>query len=164
MFPQEVEWRRRVHRPSTQIRPCPCTINFLVYNYFLLNFPLYSCNYQAASQYYVRRCGLLLPTEQTGLSVCLSMTLVSRAKTAALIEMPLGLRTRVGPRNHVLDGGSDPPWEGAILRGKGAPHLKYRDTLLSPVQKQLNRSTLRLGCGVGWAQESCVVSRGSMLK
>jgi len=26
--------------------------------------------------YYVRRCGLLLPTEQCGLSVCLSVTLV----------------------------------------------------------------------------------------
>jgi len=23
------------------------------------------------------------------------------------MEMPFGLRTRVGPRNHVLDGGSD---------------------------------------------------------
>jgi len=29
---------------------------------------------------------------------------VSPAKTAAPIEMPFGLRTRVGPGNHVLDG------------------------------------------------------------
>ena len=30
---------------------------------------------------------------------------MSHAKTAAQIEMPFGLRIRVGPRNHVLDGG-----------------------------------------------------------
>jgi len=45
---------------------------------------------------------------------------VSPPKTAALMEMPFESRTRVGPRNHGLDGGSDPPWEGAILRGKRA--------------------------------------------
>jgi len=45
---------------------------------------------------------------------CRSVTLVSPAKTAEPIEMPFGLRTRVGPGNHVLDGGSDPPWEGQI--------------------------------------------------
>ena len=38
------------------------------------------------------------------------------------IEMPFGLKTRVGPRNCVLDGGPDTPSEGAILRGEsGAP-------------------------------------------
>ena len=45
-------------------------------------------------------------------SVGLSVTLVSPAKTAEPIEMPFGLRTWLGPRDHVLDGGSDPPWEG----------------------------------------------------
>jgi len=41
---------------------------------------------------------------------------------AAPIEMPFGLRTWVGPGNHVLDGGPDPPWKGAILRGeRGVP-------------------------------------------
>jgi len=34
---------------------------------------------------------------------------VSPAKMAAPIEMPFGLRTRVGPRKHVLDGDPDPP-------------------------------------------------------
>ena len=58
-----------------------------------------------------------------GLSVGLSVTLVNHA-TAAPIEMPFGLRTRVGPRHHVSDGGPDPPWEEAILRGKGASHYK----------------------------------------
>jgi len=37
------------------------------------------------------------------LSVDLSATLVSPAKTASPIEMPFGLRTRVGARNHLLD-------------------------------------------------------------
>ena len=45
--------------------------------------------------------------------VCLSVTLVSPAKTAALIDMPFGPRTWVGPGNHVLDGDPDP------LMGKG---------------------------------------------
>jgi len=45
-------------------------------------------------------------------SVCLSVTFVSPAKTAEPIEILFRLRTRVGPRNHVLDGGPDP-------RGKG---------------------------------------------
>jgi len=37
-----------------------------------------------------------------GLSVGLSVTLVNPAKTAAPIEMPFPLRTRMGPRNHAL--------------------------------------------------------------
>jgi len=36
--------------------------------------------------------------------VCLSVTVVSPAKTAEPIEMPFMLRTRVSPRNHVLHG------------------------------------------------------------
>jgi len=36
--------------------------------------------------------------------VCQSVTLVSPAKTAELIELPFGLRTCVGPGNHILDG------------------------------------------------------------
>jgi len=45
------------------------------------------------------------------------------------IEMPFGLGTPFGPRNHILDGGLDPPWKGAILRGDGRPIVKYRDAL-----------------------------------
>ena len=48
-------------------------------------------------------------TDRVAWSVCRSVTLVSPAKMAALIELPFGLRTWVGPRNHVLDGGPDPP-------------------------------------------------------
>ena len=61
-------------------------------------------------------------------------------ETAAPIKMPFGLRTRVGPGNHVLDGGPDPRWEGAMLREKGRPIVKYKDNLRSSVQKRLNRS------------------------
>ena len=35
--------------------------------------------------------------------------LTLQAKMAEPIEMPFGFRTRMGPRDHVLDGGSDPP-------------------------------------------------------
>jgi len=56
-------------------------------------------------------------------SVGLSVTVVSPAKTAEPIEMPFGSWTRVGPVNHALDGGPDPPWDGAILGG-GASDCK----------------------------------------
>ena len=51
-------------------------------------------------------------------SVCLSVTIESSAKTTEPFGMPFGLRTLVGPRNHVLDGVQtpDPPCKGMILR------------------------------------------------
>ena len=58
--------------------------------------------------------------------VCRSVTLVCSAKTAEAIEMPFGLRTRVGSRNHVLDQGPLFPWDVAILMGKGASHCKVQ--------------------------------------
>jgi len=79
-------------------------------------------------QYYARRCGLLLcyrPSSVVCLSVCqfvcLSVTLVSRGKTAATIEMPFGLRTWVGPGNHVLDGVQIPMERGNFEGGMGVP-------------------------------------------
>jgi len=39
------------------------------------------------------------------LCVCLLVTFVSSANTDEQIEMPFRYMTRVGPRNHVLDGG-----------------------------------------------------------
>jgi len=73
---------------------------------------------------------------------------MSPAKTAALIDLPFGLRTRVGPGNHVLDGGPDTPWEGAIFRGKGALNCKVsgHSAVIS-----VNRSRCLLGFGLGWA-------------
>jgi len=60
---------------------------------------------------------------------------MSPAKTAALIDMLFGLRTRDGPRNHVLHRGPDPLMgRGNFKGGKGRPTVKYRDTLRSSVQ------------------------------
>ena len=42
-------------------------------------------------------------------TVSLSVTLVSPLKTAEQIKMAFGLRTQVGPENHVLDGGPNSP-------------------------------------------------------
>jgi len=68
-------------------------------------------------------------------SVGLSVTLVSPAKAAEPMEMPFELRTWVGPRDHVLDGGLDPPMgRDNFERGKGRPIVKYRHTLQSSVQ------------------------------
>jgi len=71
-------------------------------------------------QFCVRRCGLLLPTESVGLSAVLQ----GSAKTAEPINMPFGLRTWVGPGNHILDGGPDPHGKGHFFSGKGAFHCK----------------------------------------
>ena len=40
-----------------------------------------------------------------------------------VMEMPFGLWTWMGPRNHVVDGGRDHPWDGAIFEERGA-HCK----------------------------------------
>ena len=65
---------------------------------------------------------------------------MSPAKTAEPTEMPFGLRTWVGPRDHVLDGGSDPPMRrGKFLGENGRPIVKYRDILGSSVERRLNR-------------------------
>jgi len=59
---------------------------------------------------------------------------------AALIELPFGSRTWVGPGNHVLDGVQIPTWEWGKFWGEnGHPIVKYRDTLRSSVQRRLNR-------------------------
>ena len=59
------------------------------------------------------RCGLLLLTcGMVGRSVRHEMY---PARTAGPIEMPFGMWVGVGPSNHVLDGGRDPPGEEAIL-------------------------------------------------
>jgi len=92
-----------------------------------------------------------LVTDQVAWSVGRSVTLVSPAKMAEAIEMPFGLNTRVGPRNHVLDGVHISPWEGAILRGKGYPIVKYRDTMRSSVRKRLNQPRCHLGFGLACA-------------
>jgi len=52
---------------------------------------------------------------------------MSPAKTAGPIEMPFGFWTRVGPRNHVLDGGPHPPMGRSNFEGgEGASHCKLQ--------------------------------------
>jgi len=50
-----------------------------------------------------------IATDRVVWYVGLSVTTVSPAITAEPIEMPLGMLTWVGPRNHALDGGPDIP-------------------------------------------------------
>jgi len=52
--------------------------------------------------------------------------IVSPCKVAEPIEMPFGFLNLVYPKNHVIDEGPHPPWEGAILKGKGW-FVKYRE-------------------------------------
>jgi len=56
---------------------------------------------------------------------------VSYAETAEPIEMPFGMSTGVGLKNHAYGGGLDPPREGALLRGhtSGYPDLSVVDIL-----------------------------------
>jgi len=91
-------------------------------------------------------------TNRVAWSVFRSVTLVSPAKTAELIEMPFGLWAQMGPRNHVLDGVHIPIRRGIL--GERAPIVKYRDFLPWAVQKLLHQSICRLGCGLGWAKGS----------
>jgi len=79
-----------------------------------------SASWQSASCPVTARCGLLLETEQRGLSVGLSVTTVSPAKAAEPIVMPFGMMTGVGPRNHVglLGGVQILTREDVILRAK----------------------------------------------
>ena len=86
------------------------------------------------------------------LSLCQSVTLVSPAKTVDTIKLPLPFRTRVGRVNHVLNEVQMPTWEGAILRENRKTIVKYKDTPRSSVQRRLNRSRCRLGCGLVWAE------------
>jgi len=57
-----------------------------------------------------------------------SVTLVSPAKTAEPIEMPLALWARMGPRNYVLDGVQIPVGSSNFNLGKKWPDVKYSDT------------------------------------
>jgi len=54
--------------------------------------------------------------------------------------------------NHVLHEVEMPTWEGAILKGNRQAIVNNRDTPRSSVQRRLNRSRCRLGCGLAWAE------------
>jgi len=60
----------------------------------------------------------------SSVSVGQSVTLVSPAEAAEPIEMPFGLRARMGPGNYVLDGVPDPPIGRRNFEREGASHCK----------------------------------------
>jgi len=66
-------------------------------------------------------------TDQVAWSVSQSLALGSTAKTAEVVEMPFGLRTQVGPTNHVLDWGPRPHANGQFWGMKGRPIVNYRN-------------------------------------
>jgi len=86
--------------------------------------------------------------------VCRSVTLVIPAKVAEAMEMSFGLWARMGPRNHVLDGGQIPWREDG---GRPTHEVGYCDSLWWSVKKRLNRSRCRSGYGLGWAQGSICI-------
>ena len=58
-------------------------------------------------------------------SVCTYIAGMNRAKTAEPIKMPFGMWAWVGLRNHILDGGLDPPMKrGNFGVGKEPSHGK----------------------------------------
>jgi len=100
--------------------PCENETSHFIYFYNVLN------NGRIARTTYVGAAYCYRPSIAwfVGRSICLSVCHTGEpCKTAELIEVPFGLRTRVGPGNHVLDGGPDPTWKGAIFGGKGS-HAK----------------------------------------
>jgi len=42
-------------------------------------------------------------------------------KNSKPIKTPFAVWAPMGPRNHILDGRPDPPWEGGNIKGKGHP-------------------------------------------
>jgi len=60
------------------------------------------------------------------MSVFLSVVILSLAKMAELIELPFVVWSQVSQRNHVLEGGPDSAWEGAVFTGSGAAHCKIK--------------------------------------
>ena len=59
-----------------------------------------------------------------GRFLSLSVTVVSHVKTAEPIDVPFGLRTRVGSRNHVLYKVHMPGRKGQFLKGERADNCK----------------------------------------
>jgi len=74
--------------------------------------------------------------------------------SADMIEMPFWVVGSNGPTKSCVRWGLDPHDGKGKIVGKGAPTVKYRDTLRSPVRKQLNRWRCRLDCVLGLAKES----------
>ena len=109
--------------------------------------------YQAASQYYLCRCGLFLPTEQRGLSVCLLVCHTNEpCKNGCTDRAAIWVENLGGPGEPCIRWGPDPTMgRGKFFGENGRPIVKYRDTLQSSVQRRHNRQGCCLGYGLAWA-------------
>jgi len=93
-----------------------------------------------------------------------SDTVVSPANTAEPIEMPFGLRSPVGPRNHEVDGGPHSLCKGAILSVEGRCIVKYRDSLHPAVQKTAEPIEMPFGFGAWMGTSNHVLGGPKSLK
>jgi len=93
------------------------------------------------------------------LSVGLSVTVVSPAKTTQPIKMPFWLRSRMGFKEPCITRGPDPSWKWVILRGKStadtislcnqAPKPTQPTTLSGMLNEYRLKGAMMLsGCGV----------------
>jgi len=74
---------------------------------------------------------------------------------AELTEVLFGFKIQVGPRNHVLRWGRDCSMQRCSFHRKG--HARACPMTLSwVVQKWLNWSRCRSGCGLEWAKAACI--------
>jgi len=84
-------------------------------------------------------------------SFCRSVSVSHKSalqKTAETIKLPFALRTRVGLMKQVLHEFQIPTWKGQFWGGNRQTSVNYRETPRSSVQRRLNRSRFRLGCGL----------------
>ena len=69
--------------------------------------------------------------------------------------MPFGLRTHVGPKNHVLYRSPGLPTGRGNIEGEGRPIVKYRDTAVSCAKNGLTDRDAVWVVGLDWLKESC---------
>jgi len=148
-----------VDRVSSTFKCCTSMFRWFVVGHFIP--PMLTCKMQ--SRYSALMSLLFRPHCSTtcidaaycyrpSRAVCLSVTVVTSAKTAELIEMPFGLWTPVGPRNHVLDGVQITLCKGAIFWGKDMP-AKLSPLTAADVLVRCLRCSGIIACG-GWVHLS----------
>ena len=76
-------------------------------------------------------------------SVSLFVTLTYFAKTAEPIDIPFGVWARVGPSNHVLDGGRYPPGKGQFCEW-AYMGMRQHDTLLVDIFSEILRPFIEI--------------------
>ena len=76
---------------------------------------------------------------------------VSPEETAGSVEMALGMWGAVGPSNHVLHGGPDPP----MLSGNSSPIEKYWDCVFPSVQRHVSLNHERCTTCIRASQHAC---------